>query len=43
VRDEGYLCLQLGRRGEALDALRAYLAARPDAEDADLVREAMEG
>ena len=36
-RDLGMICLQLDRPGEAIDPLRAYLAARPDADDAETV------
>jgi regulator of sirC expression with transglutaminase-like and TPR domain len=36
-RDLGMICLQLDRPGEAINPLRAYLAARPDADDAETV------
>jgi regulator of sirC expression with transglutaminase-like and TPR domain len=37
-RDLGMLCLQLDRPAEAITPLQAYLDARPQARDADLVR-----
>jgi regulator of sirC expression with transglutaminase-like and TPR domain len=37
-RDLGMVCLHLGRPGEALDHLPAYLDARPEADDADAIR-----
>ena len=36
-RDLGMICLQIDRPGEAIDPLQAYLAARPDADDAETV------
>lgn len=38
MRDLGMLCLQVERPGEAIDPLRAYLDARPDADDAQVAR-----
>jgi regulator of sirC expression with transglutaminase-like and TPR domain len=37
-RDLGMLCLQLDRPAEAIDPLQAYLDARPQAQEADVVR-----
>jgi regulator of sirC expression with transglutaminase-like and TPR domain len=37
-RDLGMLCLQLDRPAEAIDPLQAYLDARPQDQDADIVR-----
>jgi regulator of sirC expression with transglutaminase-like and TPR domain len=37
VRDRGLLLFRLQRYGAALDALTAYLAARPDAPDRDTI------
>jgi regulator of sirC expression with transglutaminase-like and TPR domain len=37
-RDFGMLCLQLDRPAEAIDPLQAYLDARPQAQDADVIR-----
>jgi regulator of sirC expression with transglutaminase-like and TPR domain len=37
-RDLGMICLQLERPGEAIDPLVAYLAAMPEADDAEPVR-----
>jgi regulator of sirC expression with transglutaminase-like and TPR domain len=37
-RDLGMLCLQLDRPAEAIEPLQAYLDARPQAEDATLLR-----
>ena len=36
-RDLGMICLQLDHPGEAIDPLQAYLAALPDADDAEPV------
>ena len=36
-RDLGMICLQIDRPGEAIDPLQAYLAALPDADDAETV------
>ena len=38
-RDRGLTWAELGRPAEAADDLAAYLAARPDAEDAAALRE----
>jgi regulator of sirC expression with transglutaminase-like and TPR domain len=38
-RDQGLLLLELGRTAEGRNALRAYLRERPDADDADSIRE----
>jgi regulator of sirC expression with transglutaminase-like and TPR domain len=37
VRDRGLLLFRLQRYGQALDALNAYLTARPDAPDAETI------
>ena len=37
-RDRGLLLAELGQHHEARDELEAYLAARPEARDADQVR-----
>jgi regulator of sirC expression with transglutaminase-like and TPR domain len=37
-RDLGMLCLQLDRPAEAIDPLQAYLDARPQDQDAEIVR-----
>jgi regulator of sirC expression with transglutaminase-like and TPR domain len=39
LRDLGAALLQGGQPGPAIDSLQAYLAARPDANDAQVVRE----
>ena len=38
MRDLAMLCLQLERPGEAIDPLKAYLTARPEADDARVAR-----